>query len=135
MEEILLQRLLATQGIDMEDMDEEELASLRSILQVQLRQQAAASVVESPTSSQGSNRGGGSSITSTIFHSIRGLFGGGGATQTPHQQSVTASDEFEDVDGDEEEMEDDEEGEDSQTMPEVDDTQDRKEFSESDEDK
>jgi hypothetical protein len=32
MEDILLQRLLATQGIDMEDMDEEELASLRSIL-------------------------------------------------------------------------------------------------------
>jgi hypothetical protein len=32
MEDILLQRLLATQGIDMDDMDEEELASLRSIL-------------------------------------------------------------------------------------------------------
>jgi hypothetical protein len=32
MEDILLQRLLATQGIDMEDMDEEELASIRSIL-------------------------------------------------------------------------------------------------------
>jgi len=32
MEDILLQRLLATQGVDMEDMDEEELASLRSIL-------------------------------------------------------------------------------------------------------
>jgi len=33
-EKILLQRLLAAQGIDMEDMDEEELASLRSILSV-----------------------------------------------------------------------------------------------------